>query len=192
VGTLPAILGRTNMQRLILILTIIFAAVKGLHGQVFPDSLKNTFIAQLTDNDTIKIFTTTRSCFGGGYEKFIVTKHKGKYKMTAFMPIRLFEIRQKGLHEKNILPDTLNFKKLNSYKLADTTVIAFSKFEYYGIQCGVRPRTGGAAYRGYTLYFKNDKKVFSNMCRPVNDIEEVVIPEQYWDDVDKQDEKNGR
>lgn len=172
-----------------LFIFISFLAFTSL-GQIFPDSLKTTFTANLSDKDTIKIYTSRRNCFGGSFEKFYLTKHKGKYILTAFMPIKLYELAQKGIKLQNISPDTLVYDKLKSYKLADTNVVAFAKIEFLGTKCGMKPRNAGGAIRTYKIIYMSAEKNFSNMCNPIKDIEDIAIPEKYWDDIDKQDEKN--
>ena len=42
----------------------------------------------------------------------------------------------------------------------------------------------------YLELIEKGQKDFTNMCRPIKDLEDIAFPEKYWDDIDKWDEKN--
>lgn len=194
---------QTSMTKTVFILTIILSLCKLASGQVFPDSLKGTWISKLKNKESITIYTCWETCFTAGYEKFQLTKKGEQYVLTAFIPISAYDLKLKRRQLDSIQAETLNFKKLNSYVLTDTNIIALSLIEFHGTKCGVQSRKAGQAIKKYKFLLNNDKKSFTNNCyittdkneiilfderiSDIGDIEELAYPEKYYDDCDAQD-----
>ncbi len=109
--------------------------------------------------------------------------------LTAFI------VEDELLHSRTqfntVLPDTLGIKKLNTYMLTDTNVIAFANIEMLGKKCSMKkPHMGGGAVGVYKMILKNKKKEFLNICKPIKELEDLAIPEKYYDDVDEQERLN--
>ncbi len=189
--------------------TTIFILILGLsnfaNGQVFPDSLKDSWIAQLKKKDILTIYISRQNCFSAGFEKFQLTKKNKTYRLTAFIPISAYELKLKRFQLNSILPDTLPFKLLNTYILTDTNVIAFAQIEIIGQKCGQQTIKSGAgtAIGNYKMILKGQAKKFSNNCFikqdksltiiwnermwVIQDIEEFAFPEKYYTDWDEQE-----
>ncbi len=169
-----------HLLTLILGLTTTFQLT---YGQTFSDSLKSTLVSQLTANDTLTIYISRRSCFGGGIEKFYLTSSSGHHTLTAFRPISLYELRVKfDTLRLPILPDTLVFSKMNSYSLSDSNMVAWAGLEHLGVKCGIRPRGSGGAIGIYRMKLNGQIVEFSDKCYEVSELRDFAIPEQYFDE----------
>jgi hypothetical protein len=176
------------MKRIATILSLLIGLCNFASGQVFPDSLKNTFVAQLKNRDTLTIYVSRENCFYFGFQKFQLTKQDKQYNLLSFIPIPAYSLHLNRTQCQSVFIDTLKFKVLNTYSLADSNVIAFAQIEMLGLKCGIKPRGPGGAIGIYKMILNNKEKQFSNMCYNMKDLEKIAIPEKFYEDRDEQEE----
>jgi hypothetical protein len=164
-----------------------------------PDSLQNTFIAKLSEGDTLTMYISRRNCFGGRHEKLLLTKSKDAYKLIAYRYLSAYEVHQLQLDETPL--EKLPFRFLKTYTLSTENVVALTALEHYGTRCGMQQRKAGGAIGNYQLKINNREKSFSNTCSvledrkalmlygteifEVDDLEELAFPATYEDDNDE-------
>lgn len=153
-----------SFKYILLLFIFTFALYTLVNGQIFPDTLKTTFIANLKLKDSLEIYITRENCFSAGYEKFILKKKFENYYLTAFIPIYAFDIKVNRAQLNTVLPDTLHFKLLNTYELTDTNIVALSQIEMLGEKCGQHNRGAGQAIGNYKIIYNGKIKKFSNTC----------------------------
>jgi hypothetical protein len=177
------------MKRIILLYTLLCFIPMFVHAQVFPDSLKRTFIAGMGKKDTLVLYISRRSCFGGGFEKYAITRNRSGYCLTTWKRISLHELYERGVKFYQVIPDTLPFEPFKAYTLPDSCALAFARLEFFGKKCGMTPRRPGSAFAVYKMILGKRKKTFSNMCFQMGDIEDIAIPEGVRDDLEDVEEQ---
>lgn len=173
------------MKKITIIITILLSLNICVNGQIFPDSLKTTFISKIKTKDTITIYISRENCFRASFEKFKLTNQDNNYKLIAYCPIPLHN----RLQLNNNSLDTINFKLLNTYNLSDSNIIAFAQIEKLGQRCGNQSRGSGEAIGIYKLKFKKRIKEFSNKCFSIKDLEKIAFPETYYEECDNMESK---